>query len=460
MQSAESRARMMGEEQIRKILIKLAAPGIVASLINAIYNIIDTMFVGMLNNTSAIGAVSIVFPLFILISAFGLAFGIGAGSYISRLLGENNKELANKTASTTFFTSLVCGIIFTISGLYYLDPLLRLFGATDTIMPYARDYSVILVSGSIVFIMNMVLNNMIRAEGNAKYSMFALCLGAILNIILDPIFMFGFNMGIKGAAVATVLAKFIAFVYLIWYFMSGKSYIRISPKYFTISKKIYVELMKIGVATFGRRSLSSLSMGLLNIAAKPYGDAAVAAMGISLHAISIGIFAIYGYNQGFQPIAAYNYGAKKYERLQEAIKLSLKWTTVFTTIVAILSMIFAREIILVFSKDIEVIEIGVKTLRAICLLFPLFGFQQVYATLFLALGKGREALILSLARNGLFLIPAILFLPRIFQLNGVILCQTVADFFTIIVTAYLAILMKKDLNMREINVENRVSVNG
>lgn len=456
MTKINDRSKMMGEEKIPKILIKLALPGIVAMLVNAVYNVVDTMFVGMLGNTSAIGAVSVAFPLFMIIAAFGQMFGVGAGSYISRLLGEKNKELADKTTSTTFFTSLVCGIAFTIFGIISLESLLKLFGSTDTIMPFAKDYSKILVAGAVFTVTNMTLNNMIRAEGNAKYSMFAISLGAGLNIILDPIFMFGLDMGIKGAALATVLAQMISFVFLIKYFISGKSYIKIAIKHFTFSKKIYAEIMKIGIATFARQALSSLALGLINVAAMPYGDAAVAAMGVTLRVLSIGIFVVFGYNQGFQPVVGYNYGAKKYNRLREAIKVSLKWTTVFATIVTVIFMIFAEGIITVFSKDSEVIAIGAKTIRATSLLFPLFGFQQVYATLFQALGKGKEALILSLSRQGLFLIPSVMILPKLFELNGVIFSQTVADFFTIIVTGILAIILNTKLREEE----NRYKLKG
>ncbi len=453
MTEKNQRAEMMENGKISKILMKLAIPGIVAMLVNAVYNVVDTMFVGMLGNTSAIGAVSVAFPLFMIIAAFGQMFGVGSGSYISRLLGEKNKELADKTTSTTFFTSLVCGIAFTIVGTILIEPLLRMFGATATIMPFAKEYSTILVAGSVFTVCNMTLNNMIRAEGNAKYSMFAISLGAGLNIILDPILMFGFDMGIRGAALATVLAQGISCIFLIRYFISGKSYIKISLKYVTLSRKIYTEIMKIGIATFARQALSSLSLGLINVAAMPYGDAAVAAMGVTLRVLSIGIFVIFGYNQGFQPVVGYNYGAKKYNRLKEAIKISLKWTTIFSTIVTVVFMFFAESIIAVFSNDVEVIAIGAKTLRAISLLFPLFGFQQVYASLFQSLGKGKEALILSLARQGIFLIPSVLILPKLFGLNGIIYSQTIADFFTIIVTVILGKVLNKSL--REDENENK-----
>lgn len=434
----DARAKMLGEEEISKLLWKLAIPGIIAMLVNAVYNIVDTMFVGMLHDTAAMGAVSIAFPIFTLIAAFGQMFGVGAASYLSRLLGEKNKIEADKTASTTFFTAMASGILLTVLGLVFLEPLLKLFGATDTIMPYAKSYSEILFIGAVITVLNMTMNNMIRAEGNAKYSMIAISMGAVLNIVFDPIFMFGFGLGVRGAAIATVVAKIISFIFLLSYYLTKKSYINISYKFFTFSRKIYLEIMKIGVATFSRQALTSISLGLMNIAAGAYGDAPIAAMGISLRIAMICVLVVFGYNQGFQPIAGYNYGAKKYNRLNEAIKLSLRRTTIFVTVTSILIMIFAPQFIMGFSKDPEVISLGAKMLRVITILFPFLGFQQVYAVLFQALGKGKESFVLSISRQGIFLIPAILILPQVFGLNGVIFSQMVADFFTIVLTAFFA----------------------
>lgn len=463
MESREKKAKMMGEGNIPDVLMKLAIPGIIAMLINAVYNVVDTIFVGKLQNTSAIAAVSVAFPMFMLIAALGQMFGVGSGSYISRLLGENNREQADKTASTTFFTAVIISIGFTILGLIFIDPLLKLFGATDTIMPYAHGYGMILMAGSVFTILNMTMNNMIRAEGNAKYSMIAISLGAVLNIILDPIIMFGFGMGVKGAALATVIGQAISTIWLVSYYVSGKSYVKISIKNFKPSIGIYSEILKIGIATLARQGLASVSMGLVNTACKPYGDAAVAAMGVTLRVFCIAMYVVLGYNQGFQPVAGYNYGAKKYDRLNEAIKVSLKRTTIFCIISAVVFIIFANPIIAVFSNDAEVIEIGAKILRAISLLLPLFGFQQVYASLFQSLGKGKEALLLSLSRQGIFLIPAVLILPKMFGLDGVIFTQPVADLCTVLVTAVLAVKISKELksqgeSVRTENDEELVTV--
>jgi len=452
MESQIKKAKMMGEEKISKLLMKLALPAIIGMLVTAIYNIVDTIFVGQLG-TSAIGAASVAYPLFMLISAVGLMYGIGSASYVSRLLGENKKDQADKTTSTTFFTSLLSGLVLTGIIFLFLEPILKMFGASETIMPYAMDYSKVLVIGAVFTVLNMTMNNLLRAEGSAKFSMIALVTGAVLNIFLDPLFIFTFDMGIAGAALATILAQAVSTVLLLSYFLKGKSYIKISPKLITFSKEIYTEIFKIGIPTFIRQFLLSVSMGLINTAAIPYGDAAVASIGITNRVFSLGAMVIFGYSQGFQPVAGFNYGAGKLDRLKESIKLSLKWTTMFTTLTAITFIVFAEPIIGVFSNDSAVIEIGSKALRAISFLFPMFGFQTVYATLFQALGKGKQAGVLSLARQGIFLIPAIMTLPGLFGLSGVIYSQPLADFCTILLTAGFAVSIHKELNAHGYKLE-------
>lgn len=438
MSIAEKRARAMGNEKIPRILIKLSLPAIVAMLINAIYNTVDAFFIGKLG-TSAIGAVAVAFPIFSLIGAIGLTFGIGAASYISRCLGAGKKAEADRTASTALFTSMGSGIIFTILGLILIIPLLRAFGATDTILPFAKDYTRILIMGSIFTMLNMTMNNMVRAEGNAPLSMVAMITGAVLNIALDPIFIFTFNLGITGAAIATVIAQGISTIILLGYYMSGKSYIHLNLRNLKPSRKIYGEILKIGSPSFIRNFLASFSVALINLAAKAYGDAAVASIGLTFRVLILGMFPLFGYAQGFQPVVGFNYGAKKFKRVFEAIRVSAIWTSVFSVAFAIVSIIFAPNIISVFSNDPAVIDIGSRSLRAVNIFFPLFGFQVISTVLFQALGKGLPAALLSLARQGIFLIPAILIMPGIFRLNGVIYSQPVADFLTIILTMFFAI---------------------
>ncbi|KDR95758.1 putative efflux protein, MATE family [Peptoclostridium litorale DSM 5388] len=440
---------IMDTDNIGKALLKLAIPGIIGMLVNAVYNVVDTIFVGMLQNTSAIAAVSVAFPLFMLISSIGLMYGVGAASYISRLLGQKSREQADKAASTTFFTAIVTGIAFTIAGYFSIEQLLKIFGATPTIMPYAKTYTTIIMLGSVFTIMNMTMNNMIRAEGGAKYSMIALSSGAIINIVLDPVMMFGLDMGINGAAVATVISQAVSTLILLRYYFQGNSVVKVALKNFKPSRHIYSQIMKIGLSTLGRQSLSSVSLGMLNTAAAVYGDVAVAAMGITLRVFSMALFTIFGYNQGMQPLIGYNYGAKRFDRLKKTLGISIKAMTIYSIVCTIVFWAFAEQIVGVFSQDIQVIDIGSRTLRAMCLMTPLLGFQQVYAVLFQALGKGKEAFVLSLSRQGLFFMPAIIVLPKLFGLDGVIFTQTVADFMTNILTAFFAYSISKELGKEE-----------
>lgn len=446
MKNTISTEEMMESESISKVLLKLSVPAIIAMLINAIYNIVDTMFVGMLDNTSAIAAVSIVYPLFMFIGAIGVMFGAGGASYLSRLLGEKKKEKADKTLTSTIIIGCIFSLIFTAIGITFLDEFLLMYGATKTIMPYAKEYGYVIVMGSIFTIGTAIMSNTVRAEGNSRYSMIAICIGAIINIILDPILMFNFNMGIKGAAVATVIAQLISFIFLLGYYYSNKNYIKFKINLFKPTFNMFFEILKIGIPIFVTQVLASFALGFMNLGAKPYGDAAVAAMGIVFRVMSIGFYIVFGIGQGFQPVAGYNYGAKNFNRLKEAIKISIKWSTIAALITSILFIIFAEECMLVFTRDREVIDIGIKAFRAASLLFPLFGYINTYAVLFQALGKAMGAFILSISRQGIFYIPLMYILPRFMGLSGVIFCQTAADALAFLETIIMAIWLKKQFN--------------
>lgn len=445
MKNKISTAEMMEKESISKVLLKLSVPAIIAMLINAIYNIVDTMFVGMLNNTSAIAAVSIVYPLFMFIGAIGVMFGAGGASYLSRLLGEKKKEEADKTLTSTIIIGCIFSLIFTVISIIFLDKFLLMYGATETIMPYAREYGYTIVLGAVFTIGTGIMSNTIRAEGNSKYSMIATCIGGVINIILDPIFMFEFGMGIKGAAVATVISQIVSFVFLLRYYYSKKSYIKLGIKFFKPTFNMFFEILKIGIPIFVTQVLASFALGFMNLGAKPYGDAAVAAMGIVFRVMSIGFYIVFGIGQGFQPVAGYNYGAKNFTRLKEAVKLSIKWSIISGIVISILFIVFAEGCMLIFTRDREVINIGIKAFRAASLLFPLFGYVNTYAVLYQALGKALGAFILSISRQGIFYIPLIFILPKFIGLEGVIFCQTAADGLAFIETFIMAIWLNKNL---------------
>ncbi|MCW6110582.1 MATE family efflux transporter [Clostridium sporogenes] len=458
MKNKISTAEMMEKESISKVLLKLSVPAIIAMLINAIYNIVDTMFVGMLNNTSAIAAVSIVYPLFMFIGAIGVMFGAGGASYLSRLLGEKKKKEADKTLTSTIIIGCIFSLIFTVISIIFLDEFLLMYGATETTMPYAREYGYTIVLGAIFTIGTGIMSNTIRAEGNSKYSMIATCIGGVINIILDPIFMFKFGMGIKGAAVATVISQLVSFIFLLRYYYSKKSYIKLGIKFFKPTFNMFFEILKIGIPIFVTQVLASFALGFMNLGAKPYGDAAVAAMGIVFRVMSIGFYIVFGIGQGFQPVAGYNYGAKNFTRLKEAVKLSIKWSIISGIVISILFIVFAEGCMLIFTRDREVINIGIKAFRAASLLFPLFGYVNTYAVLYQALGKALGAFILSISRQGIFYIPLMYILPKFMGLEGVIFCQTAADGLAFIETFIMAIWLNKSLKNEMIEETNLDSI--
>ncbi|KEI96136.1 MATE family efflux transporter [Clostridium botulinum] len=454
MKNKISTTEMMEKESISKVLLKLSVPAIIAMLINAIYNIVDTMFVGMLNNTSAIAAVSIVYPLFMFIGAIGVMFGAGGASYLSRLLGEKKKEEADRTLTSTIVIGCIFSLIFTVICIIFLEQFLLMYGATETTMPYAKEYGYTIVAGSIFTIGTAIMSNTIRAEGNSKYSMIATCIGGVINIILDPIFMFKFGMGIKGAAVATVISQLVSFIFLLRYYYSKKSYIKLGIKFFKPTFNMFFEILKIGIPIFVTQVLASFALGFMNLGAKPYGDAAVAAMGIVFRVMSIGFYIVFGIGQGFQPVAGYNYGAKNFTRLKEAVKLSIKWSVVSGIVISILFIVFAEGCMLIFTRDREVINIGIKAFRAASLLFPLFGYVNTYAVLYQALGKALGAFILSISRQGIFYIPLMYILPKFMGLAGVIFCQTAADGLAFIETFIMAIWLNKSLKKEMVQDTN------
>lgn len=438
---------------IGKLLTEMSVPAIIGMIVSAVYNIVDTVFVGRIG-TEAIGAVTIAFPLFSIIAAIGLTFGIGSSSYISRLLGEDNQKMANKVATTSIVTTFLVSVIMAISGIVFLEPLLRLFGATDTILPYAISYTSIIVIGSIFTMSNMNMNNMIRAEGSAKMSMVAMSTGAVINIILDPILIFGFNMGITGAAVATVFSQAISTVMLFGFYKTGRSVLNIRLSKFRPDLGIYSEIMKIGVPTLIRQLLSSIAMTLLNNFAAAYGDTVVASIGIINRVYSLGFFVVAGFTQGFQPVAGFNYGARQIKRLKDSIKITVKRTTIFGIALFIIFFFLNREVIMFFSQDENVIQTAALGLKIYALVLPLIGFSITINTLFQALGHGVPATILSLSRQGIFFIPAIFILPGIFDLKGLFMAQASADLLTFILTLVLFSFVYKEI--KELEREERI----
>ena len=440
-----NRIYLLEEAGVASALLKLGIPTMVGMLISALYNAIDAYFVGGLG-MSQMGAVSVVFPIVQIIIGLGMMFGAGASSYISRLLGKGANEQADKTASTSLFSGLLVGTIIIIGIMVFLDPVLTALGSTETILPYARAYAKIYVTGSIINVFTVMMNNLLTAQGATKFTMKAMLTGSIANVILDPIMIYGMDLGIEGAAIATVISLCINMALYIGYIAKKKGVLRFSVRNIAPSKTIYAEVLKIGIPVLLFQLLASTAMGSINTAAKPYGDFAVAAMGAVTRIMTVVTYVVFGFLKGFQPFAGYNYGAKKYERLKKSIRLCMIWSTVFCIVAAIVLFIFADPIVSLFGTDTEMVDIAAKALRLNAVLFITFGFQMVYASLYLAIGKSLVGSVLSLSRQGIFFFPLVLVLPHVMGLTGVVWVQPMADLLTTILTIVFAVRINHTLS--------------
>lgn len=431
-QRAEQRTRTLGEGPLVRVLVSMSLPGIVGMTVNAFYNVTDSAFIGRLG-TAQIGAVAVVFPLLTLVSAVGLTFGVGAASYISRCLGAGRREEASRTATVALTGTILSSIVFSLAAYRYLEPLLFALGASETVLPYARSYAEVFLFGASAIMLKQCLAHCIRAEGAARYSMAGLVLGAVLNIILDPIFIFVLDLGIAGAAYATVISQTVAVLFLSAHYVRGRSYIHVGLSALKPDAIILREVIGNGGPLFFRLLLEAVAFSIVNSFARPFGDAALGAVGILFRVLLFASFPVYGFGQGYGPVVGYNYGAKFYERLMRAVKLGYLWSSIYACTVAVLIVGFAPWIMRVFTTDPEVIEIGTWGLRVVHAVFPLFGLQTMALFTCQALGKSKPAYFIGISRQGLFLIPVVFLLSELFGLPGVIASQAVADVLTALV---------------------------
>lgn len=449
MRKQNNKLELLGSAPIPKALMALGVPIMIGMLINALYNLVDAYFVGGLGE-SQMGAISIVFPLGQVVVGLGLMFGNGAASYLSRLLGRGEKDAANQVASTALYSSLLIGIVMIFLATIFMKPILIMLGATETILPYALTYARIYVISCIFNVFNVTMNNIVSSEGAAKTTMCALLLGAVLNIGLDPLFIYTLDMGVAGAAIATAISQMVSTLVYLAYVLRKNSAFSFSIKKFAPTKQIMVEILKIGIPTLTFQLLTSLSIALINRAANDYGDAVIAGMGAVTRITSMGTLVVFGFLKGFQPIAGFSYGAKKFDRLREAIKTSTLWSTLFCIIVGFVMVVFSKQIISQFTTgNAEMILIGQKSLIANGFSFFLFGFYTVYSSLFLALGKGTAGFFLGACRQGICFVPIILLLPMFFGLNGILYAQPIADVISAVITVFMAINLHKELAVAE-----------
>lgn len=427
----------LGIDPIPKLLADLAIPAFIGLFVTGLYNIVDTIFVARGVGTLGVAGASIAFPVQMIISSLAGALGIGGASVISRRLGANNKEEADQVFGNVLGLVLLLSLSGVLLASSTLTPLLRLFGASDTIMPYARDYLGIILYGTLFFAFLFCMHNIVRAEGNAKTAMSSMLISAILNIILDPIFIFKLGMGIKGAALATVLSQVTSAVYLSIYFVSGKSVF--SFKMANLRPKLYLvkEIVAIGTSAFVRLSSMSIMLVVANNMALLYGgDLAVAVFGIIHKVLMFSVMPINGVVQGLLPVAGYNYGAEQHERVSQSILLALKAASIIAATGFLTIMLFPRQIMLVFTNDTAAIEAGLAALRIVFALSFTIGVPIINGGVFQALGYAKEALLLSLSRQVLFLIPLLVVLPLIFELQGVWMAFPAADLLSLLLALW------------------------
>lgn len=442
----------MTKTPIPRLIGELAVPTIISMLVTSFYNMADTFFVGKIN-TSATAAVGIVFPLMAMIQAFGFFCGHGSGNYISRQLGAHNFEDASKMSATGFVSAFVLGLGILVVGFLFTDPLLRIMGSTETILPYARSYMRIILIGAPYMTASLVLNNQLRFQGSTFCSMIGITTGAVLNIVLDPLFIFVLDMGVAGAALATIISQFVSFCLLITGTFRGGN-LRLNLRDFSPSLKYYQNIVKGGAPSLFRQGLGSFATVCLNLMAGPYGDAAIAAMSIVTRISQFAASVVIGFGQGFQPVCGFNYGAKLFKRVQEGFWFCVKFCTSVLLVAAVCGWIFSPNLIGIFLKtDPLVIEYGSQALRLQALTFPLVVWITIANMMLQTIGKTVKASLLAMSRQFLFFVPVILTLPGFLGILGVQFSQPIADFCSFLLAVPLSISVLREMSHEQEQLE-------
>lgn len=438
----------MTETPVPRLIGKLAVPTIISMLTSSIYSMADTMFVSQLG-TSAAGAVGIVFSIMAIIQAIGFTIGQGGGVMVSKLLGQKRQEDAVEMASTAFFSGLFLGILLAVLGLLFNKQLMRVLGATETILPYAEAYASYIFLAAPVMCTSFIMNNLLRSEGKAMFAMVGITIGGIINIVLDPIFIFTFGLGTAGAAIATAISQLISFCILLTMFLRGKSNVSFHITRMARKISVYTNILKAGLPSLSRQGLASIASVALNLNAAAFGDAAVAAMSIASRITFLLFSVLLGFGQGYQPVVSFNWGAKRYDRVYKATTFTALSGTVMISVLAIICFIFAPSIVSAFRKDdLEVIAIGTAALRAQCIVLPLTGLCVTTNMGLQGSLHSAEATFLAMLRQGICFLPAILLLPRVMGLAGVEISQAVSDVFTFAISLIFFIRFLRELKRK------------
>ncbi len=428
----------LGTERISILLRQYAIPAIIAQTATSLYNMIDSIFIGHGVGPLALSGLAVTFPLMNLSTAFGTLVGVGAATMISMRLGQRDYKNAQNILGNSVLLNVIIGSLFALVAYIFLDPILYFFGASKDTLPYARDYMEILLLGNVITHLYFGLNNILRASGHPKKAMTATIMTVVINTILDPIFIFGFGWGIKGAAIATVLGQLLALLWQLHFFAKKENLLHFKKGIYRLKRLIVVPALSIGVSPFLMNVASSLIVILINQALGRHGgDLAIGAFGIINRIEFLFLMIVLGFNQGMQPIAGYNYGAEQYSRVTEVLNLTIRWATIVTCIGFVIGMVFPNLAVSMFTLDPSLKEIAVKGLRISIMMFPVVGFQMVTSNFFQSIGLVKKSIFLSLTRQVLFLIPAILICSHLWGVVGVWVSIPISDFLATITSAIM-----------------------
>ncbi|MEI0488434.1 MATE family efflux transporter [Brachyspira pulli] len=444
---------------VHKALLTLALPTILGMLVNVFYNMVDTFFVGQTGDPNQVASVSLCMPIYLLLMAFGNIFGIGGGSYISRKLGAKDYDSVKKISAFAFYASIIIGFISMAVYLIFMKDILKISGASQNTYQFSKDYLVIVAFGAPFVVNQMAMGQIIRSEGSSKEAVIGMMIGTVVNIVLDPIMILYMNMGVAGAALATIIGNACSTAYYIYHILRKKSFLSIHFKDFSMPKDILINVFSIGIPVSINNILMSASNVLINNLAAGYGDNALAGLGVAQRIFTLVILVLIGLSQGLQPFIGYNFAAKNYKRMSDSIKMSCVVSVVIGSILLGLSLIFGRWSVGVFINNEEVIDYGVKFLVASYTVAPIIGFQFVFMSTFQALGKSIPSLILSLSRQGIAFVPAILIGTKLFGINGIIWSQPIADIVSVALATVMYIYIYKKIKRRALEEEKNNNEN-
>lgn len=436
----------MTTEPIPKLINELATPTIVSMLITSIYNMADTFFVARINNSSATAAVGVAFAVMALIQACGFFCGHGSGNYMSRMLGAGKIENAKKMAVTGFSLAILLGTILMTLGHLFLEPFALILGSTETMLPYTKAYLGYILLGAPFMCAGLVMNNQLRFQGNALFAMIGITTGGILNIFLDPLFIFGLNLGVAGAAIATIISQAISFIILLVGIFKSDS-INYEIKNITFNLYFLRQIVKGGLPSLARQGLGSVSTAVLNLCTGQFGDAAIAGVSIVTRVMQFCFSVVTGFGQGFQPVCGFNYGAKRYDRVREGFNYAVRVGSCFALIASIVAFVFANQVLILFQgNDPTVVAVGTVTLRFQALSFSLMVYLTITNMMLQVCGKTWQATLLAASRQGLFLIPVVSILPTFIGLYGIECAQMIADVISFAIAVPLSISFFKEIN--------------